>query len=196
MDISEEEYGNIFRNAHDMAVIAKEAEEDNQSIDPMCIMGFEEMVIPAVMAGIGPGMLLEACKTAVKMTIAEVKPKIEEVEERDLGSLLWVAVIAESYMQTYDKDLEETEAEFKVRMENREHVRFEPLFKQGDPNIREVITTTGIYPGGQYIVTQAFRWTPVDGYEWDEAVVIEGSADGFGDDRWSYFNLITGDGES
>jgi hypothetical protein len=188
MSAEDLEYRTIFRNAFEMAMQAKEMEEENESIVPMVLMGFEGMVIPAVIAGVGPGQLNEACKMAIKVTITEVKPKVEAAGET-LGLLEWVAVVAEAYMQVYDKNEDETQEDFEARMNKRRdepHVLLEPLFKDGDPSVKEAITITGFYPGGQYSITGTFRWTPVDGYEWDDPRETNDP----GDDRWTYFAMV------
>jgi hypothetical protein len=44
-------------------------------------------------------------------------------------------------------------------------------FSKGDPNVKEAINTVVLSSDISVLVNQVYRWTPVDGWEWEEANV-------------------------
>jgi hypothetical protein len=42
------------------------------------------------------------------------------------------------------------------------------LFKEGDPRVREALSVCVMSEGGNVMASLPYKWTPVDGWEWDE----------------------------
>jgi hypothetical protein len=45
-------------------------------------------------------------------------------------------------------------------------------FRQGDPKVKEALNTVILSSDVSVMVKQVYRWTPVDGWEWDEPEVL------------------------
>jgi hypothetical protein len=60
-------------------------------------------------------------------------------------------------------------------------------FAKGDPWVREMLTVTGLSSTETVLVNQIYRWTPVDGWEWNEPkITSESTTD------WVWDRLVNG----
>lgn len=68
---------------------------------------------------------------------------------------------------------------------DKPHVPLAHRFAQGDPDVTEALNTIVLSPGKSATVVQSYKWTPVDGWEWDEPEVNVGN-------DWDYERIVTG----
>lgn len=179
------ELEDVVKHSHELAVEMKTGAEDGELI-PVMVLGFEGATFPCMMAGIQSGDLLESVKKAIRHVKATVIPEVEKKEGTVVGKMKWVSVSCDSFVQRLEKlhDDETIEEAEKRRLKGYlgEH------FKAGSPLVAEAIITTGCAPGEQILVTHIYRYTPVDGYEWEDANYSL-SSEGDGDPRWSFESL-------
>jgi hypothetical protein len=138
---------------------------------PTCMVeGTHDNVTIFVMVGVPTGYMYAAVQSVIKEFGEEIKS---------------IALTVDSYMDPTEFEGVEDPEEFKRRLEVR--VPLEKRFKDGDPAVKESLHTVIMSPDWNITINQPYKWTPVDGWEWDEPRIIDdGSSD------WEWDRLING----
>lgn len=96
-----------------------------------------------------------------------------------------ICICVDAYIDSDEfKDVSDPE-ELKRRIATR--VPLEKRFLDGDPAVKESIHTVVMTPDSDLVINQPYKWTPVDGWEWDEMNVIEDSVS-----DWEWDRIIAG----
>ncbi len=178
------EFEEIVKHSHELAVEMKTGDDDGELV-PVMVLGFEGATFPCMMAGMQAGQLLEGVQKAIRHVKSTVVPEIEKQEGRSIGKMQWMTLSCDTYVQKLERlSDDETREEAEAR---RYKGYLGEHFKNGAADVYEAIITTGCAVGGEQImVTHIYRYTPVDGYEWENADYTVG---GDGDPRWSFESL-------
>jgi hypothetical protein len=59
------------------------------------------------------------------------------------------------------------------------------LFDEGDPHVREMLSTQVMSAHGSWMISQTYKWSVYDGFEWDEPLVGITS-------NWDFDRLVNG----
>jgi len=108
------------------------------------------------------------------------------VQEAVLG-LPWVPSFIALSSDTFHYSLkfDDVEAEEAKKELDKPHIPLAKRFAEGDPAVKEALNTVVLTPERSVSVLQTYRYTPTDGWEWDEPLILE-TAD------WNYERLTTG----
>jgi hypothetical protein len=133
-----------------------------------------------LMMGVPPGFLYEAVQQV--LALHPITPLV-------------VFLINDSFAVHFDTDEATPEQiayeEEQLRLAAADSGLRIPLavrFRLGDPYVREMLTVTALSEHGTVLVNQVYRWTPVDGWEWNEPTVMSEG----GETDWHWDRLING----
>lgn len=101
------------------------------------------------------------------------------------GTFEMIALTCDAYSDMHEMEGITSDEEFQAHLAVR--VGLETRFLAGDSNVKECLNTLVMSADGVITVNQSYKWTPVDGWEWDEPRVID---DGTSD--WEWDRIIAG----
>ena len=147
----------------DHHAVAREGMErrGHNEFDPMAIfIGSNGMEIPSLMIGPGAGQLREAVVAGYRV-MTEMLEKRPDVREHFGPEILGIIVHGDTFTiktpSLDDPRVPQAPGDLQER------------FEAGDPEVMECLFTIGMsYKNATTNVSQTYRWTPVDGWEWDE----------------------------
>lgn len=94
-----------------------------------------------------------------------------------------VILISDSYYMTAPDD------EYMQSVKNGTNQPLAVMFKLGDLRVKEALNLTLMHPEAMITINQPYRWTPTDGWEWDDYEVMDSRQTEHGSD-WDFNDLI------
>ena len=178
-----EELIEFAKHSHELTVDMKKSEEDNEPTVPVLVLAFEGAVFPCMMMGVTTGNLKDAAKKSIKHVKETVIPEVEAKEGKKIGKFLWFTISSDTYIQRLSKASEDETYE---EASKRRHEGFlGDHFKNGATDVYEALVTVACSPTEQIMITQIYRHTPVDGYEWEDPEIKMTSGQNV-DPNWAF----------
>lgn len=145
--------------AEQFAAIGKDIAEDmghGNFIPTLFIVPEDGHPVVMGLIGVPPGHMYEAIQTV----IGNYKP------------ISLLALTADTYLERYGHQTPEEAAQ---RL-TKDWEPLAPRFERGDPNVTEGLHTMVLSAAGAISIHQCYKWTPVDGWEWEEPETTESSS--------------------
>jgi hypothetical protein len=142
--------------------------------------GYDHFV-PAVMA-MPPGGKKELVIAPIEEMVAG---RAYQIVQRMIMSLPFVPIAVVLTADTFMVSAKDLSEEEKDKYVTHRKTGLAEMFQQGDPNVSEVLATTFISADTNIVVSQKYKWSLYDGFEWEEPIIAE-------DSLWDFERLISG----
>ena len=121
-----------------------------------------------------PGYLYEAVQGALSAVREQLDGYVPDS----------IILISDSYYMTAPDE------EYVESVRNGTNQPLAVMFRLGELRVKEALNLTLIHPEALITVNQPYKWTPVDGWEWDDYEVMDSRNTDRAVTDWNYDDLI------